>query len=151
MMRIACIHLVKVDIPLYFALAANMVSVNDILTTQNHPKKITNNINFDKYNKYKEKMDKKYGHGRYIHDFLSFWRRTLISPTNGEKRVDILPFTVGSIELIKYWAKYELNLSKKYCNKIASLRELPMSCSVQFQGFIESHYRTWCNYVYVYL
>lgn len=102
------------------------------------------------YKKYKDMMTTQYINDAYIHSFDMYYRRYL--SRNGDKAVPtIIPAHFAPIETIKFWVQRILRMDKKYVQKVELLKTTPYQSIRQLQGKIESHYRIFADYQYVYI
>ena len=148
-MRLAIVYLPAIDIPTYFAYATNLIKKDDILNANKHIYEVTSDINVNAYEKEKERMNKKFGKGHYIHEFIVYYERQL-QKYNGSTEYTILPAITAPLSMPIFWAKHILKMSKCYIDKVQSLTKLAYCSPVQLQGDMEGHFRLYTTHVYVY-
>ncbi len=146
-------HLIPVDIQLFFAFLMNLCSKNDILNPPKQDiedaKKLNGQIDVQKYDNYKQLMDKKYGKEQYIHNFMIWYPRTIKYLANNYIKTEYLPAMTAPLPTIIWWVRHVYPMSNKYVQKVLSIKQTPMISPTQVQGGVESHLRTFCDHTYV--
>lgn len=141
-------YLPAVDISIYFAYLLELYEIEDILD-QDQNDIISNDIDVNAYNKYKETKDAQSENvSCYVHDFVPIFNRPL-KKSNGKIYTQILPAMFAPNQIVRWWASKKLKCGKKSTNKVRAWDKMGFCCSKMIQGAYESHFRVWVKGLYV--